>query len=80
MHYTTSDAKDLYHRHYVEASDLASEAIRDRFDQDGYNAYKSLQDVLLKAAGDLPYDPELKAVLDFYGDDFDLTAAFDHTF
>ena len=54
--------KDLYRRHYFEALDLALEAIRDRFDQVGYKTYKNLQDVLLKAARDLPYDPELKAV------------------
>jgi len=63
--------KDLYRRHYFEALDLALEAIRDRFDQNGYKTYKNLQDVLLKAARGLPYDQELKAVLDFYGDDFE---------
>ena len=62
--------KDLYHRYYFEALDLALEAIRDRFDQDGYHTYKNLQDVLLKAARGLAYDPELKAVLDFYRSDF----------
>ena len=63
--------KDLYRRYYFEALDLALEAIRERFDQDGYHTYKNLQDVLLKAARGLAYDPELKAVLDFYGSDFD---------
>ena len=63
--------KDLYRRHYFEALDLALEAIRDRFDQAGYHTYKNLQDVILKAACGLEYDQELKAVLEFYGSDFD---------
>ena len=63
--------KDLYRRHYFEALDLALEAIRDRFDKDVYHTYKNLQDVLLKVARGLAYGPELKAVLDFYGSDFD---------
>ena len=32
--------KDLYCRYYFEALDLVLEAIRDRFDQDGYHTYK----------------------------------------
>ena len=44
------------------------------------------KDVLLKVAHGLPYDPELKAVLDFYSDDFDQSQLeiqlqlFDHAF
>ena len=63
--------KDLYRRHYFEA--LALAGIKNRIDQNGYKTYKNLKDILLKVAHGLQYDPELKAVLDSYGNDFDLS-------
>ena len=44
--------------------------ISQRFNQPGFKTYKILQDLLLKAAGNGSYNDELKAVIEFYQDDF----------
>ena len=44
--------------------------IRDRFNQPGYNAYKNLESLLLKAAQCANYSTEYKFVTEFYGNDF----------
>ena len=66
--------EDLYRQKYFEALDLVIESIKNRFQQPGYAVYRNLEDVLVKAANGDPYKEELKAVHDFYGDDFDLSS------
>ena len=57
----------------LKTSDLALEAIRDRFDQDGYHSlHKRICKMFYyrnRARGSA-CDLELKAILDFYGSDF----------
>ena len=62
--------KDRYRVHYFEALDLATNCIKSRFDQMGYNTYKNLQELLLKAIRGEDFEAELNFVCDFYGDDF----------
>ena len=42
--------KDLYRISYFEALDLVKESIKTRFNQPGYQTYKNLQEMLIKAA------------------------------
>lgn len=65
-----STVEELYRPQYYEALDLIIQAIDDRFNQPGYKAYSSLQNVLLKAVNGGDVSEELKAVLDAYGTDF----------
>ena len=44
-----SDCKQYYRQQFCEALDLIVNSIKDRFDQPGYKAYKSSEDLLLKA-------------------------------
>ena len=63
--------KDHYRRYYFEAIDLVTNAIKNRFEQPGYQVYKNLQELLLKAARGHDCNKEFKAVVDVYGDDLD---------
>ena len=46
-------------------------SITGRFDQIGYKVYKNLQDLLINAIKNEPYEDELSFVKNFYGDDID---------
>ena len=61
--------KDHYRRYYFEAIDLVTNAIKNRFEQPGYQVYKNLQELLLKAAHGHDCNKEFKAVVDICGDD-----------
>ena len=47
------------------------QSIKDRFDQPGYKVYRSLEDLVLKAANKLDFSEELASVKDVYGTDLD---------
>ena len=46
------------------------ECLDDRFEQEGQQMYSNLQDLLMLAARNEDYDDKLKAILDFYKEDF----------
>ena len=46
-------------------------SITGRFDQIGYKVYKNLQNLLINAIKNEPYEDELSSVKNFYGDDID---------
>ena len=62
--------KDHFRVHYFEALDLATNCIKSRFDQMGYNTYKNMQELLLKAIRGEDFEAELNFVCNFYSDDF----------
>ena len=45
-----SGAQDYFKMHYYEALDLIMNLIQQRFNQPGYEIYRSLQDLFIKAA------------------------------
>ena len=63
--------EDMYRKHYFEALDLVINCIKDRFNQDDYRVYATLQEVLLNAAKKKSFDVELNKGLSFYKSDFD---------
>ena len=66
-----SSPKDYFKVHYYEALDLVVNFIQQRFDQPGYEVYRSLQDLLIKAAHSEEFTAEFDSVVQFYGSDFD---------
>ena len=69
--YHAQNIEDHYRSIYFEALDYAVSSIKDRFDQPGFQVYKNLEELLVKAANKQDYSTELKEVLTLYGDDFD---------
>ena len=57
--------KDHYWRHYFESIDLVTNAIKNRFEQPGYQVYKNLKELLLTAACGHDCNKEFKAVVDY---------------
>ena len=66
----SSDIEQHFRRFYFEVLDLIVSGIEQRFNQPGYAIYQNLEDLLLKAASGKDYSSDLKAVTEFYGDDF----------
>ena len=60
-----------YRKHYYEASDLAINNIKQRFNQKDYAKYTNSQELLLKAVKIVNFDGEFNSVVEFYKDDFD---------
>ena len=60
--------EDHYRHLYYEAIDLVIMSINNRFDQPGYNIYKNLQNLILKACSGRSYTNELDFVCSFYKD------------
>ena len=60
--------EDHYRHLYYEAIDLVIMSINNRFDQPGYNIYKKLQNLILKACSGRSYTNELDFVCSFYKD------------
>ena len=58
-----------YRQFYYEALDLIINCVRSRFDQPGYNTYKHLQELLLKAINHEDFQSELEFVSQFYRND-----------
>lgn len=67
----SSDCKQHFRQQYFEAIYLIVNSITGRFDQLGYEVYKNLQDLLINAIKNEPYEEELSFVTNFYGDDVD---------
>ena len=65
--------KDVYRPIYFECVDYVVSCIRDRFNQPGYIKLLKLENVLLKAAKNLPYQEDLDTVEEVYGSDFDVS-------
>ena len=65
-----STAKEFYSQQYFECFDFIINAIKDQFDQPGYNTLQQLENLLLKAASGEEYKDGLAFVIDHYGDDF----------
>ena len=59
---------------YFEALDLAINGILNRFDQPGYKIYMKLENILLKASKNEPYEEELKSVREMYESDIEMYA------
>ena len=70
-HFHTSP-EDHYRQIYYEALDLVISSITARFDQPGYQVYRNVKDLILKACSGCPYDPELEYVCTFYKDDVNM--------
>ena len=68
--YHPSTPKDLYRPMYFECVDHIVNCIHMRFDQPGYGVLMRLENLLLNAAKDQPYDEDLTFVLQHYGSDF----------
>ena len=66
-----SSPKEYFKVHYYEALDLVVNFIQQRFDQPGYEIYRSLQDLLIKAAHSEEFTAEFDSVIQFYGSDLD---------
>ena len=56
---------------FIESLDLIVQSIKDRFEQPEYKVYRSLEDLILKAANKLDFSEELATVKDVYGTDLD---------
>ena len=65
-----ADPKAYYCQHYFEAIDLVVNCITDRFQQPGYNVYRNLEQLLLKACQKEDITSEIDYVCSFYKDDF----------
>ena len=65
--------QDVYRPIYFECVDYVVSCIRDRFNQPGYIKLLKLENVLLKAAKNLPYQEDLDTVEECYGSDFDVS-------
>ena len=62
---------DDHYRHiYFKAIDQIVTCINDRFNEIGYQTYKHVQDLLLKAARSEDYQTQFDFVTRFYGSDF----------
>ena len=70
--YFPENVEDFYRPIFFEAVDLVIGGIRAHFDQPGYKLYSKLEEVLVKAAIKENFDEELKFVIEFYKEDFDL--------
>ena len=57
-----SSPKDYFKVHYYEALDLIVNLIQQQFDQPGYGIYRSLQDLLIKAAHSEDFSTEFDSV------------------
>ena len=64
-----SSVEDHYRRAHYEALDVVIQAIADRFDQPGYQVYRNLEELILKASTGCEYDTQLDFVCEFYKDD-----------
>ena len=65
-----SDPKEFYKTIYFESLDAAVQTITDRFDQEDFNIYAKMEQVLILAAMKGNYNEELQTVLEFYQNDF----------
>lgn len=62
---------DHFKQIYFEALDAIINAIKDRFNQPGYQTFSNVEQLLLKAIAKVNYEDELKQVSEVYAGDFD---------
>lgn len=65
--------KASFRASYFEALDLAINSIVQRFDQPGFEVYRNLQEIVIKAARRQNFEAEYSFVCSFYGDDINPT-------
>ena len=65
-----SSPKSYYKRIYFEALDLVINCVTNRFNQPGYIQYKKMEELLTLAANGKDFKEKLKAITDFYLNDF----------
>ena len=63
-------AKEFYNKIYLESLEVLVKFLEERFAQEGFETYKQLENLILKAARGQDYSQELEFVTDFYGTDF----------
>ena len=68
-HFFPATAEDHYRQIYFQALDDTTTCISHRFDQPGYQMYRNIQELLLKAARSEDYEAEVKHVTEFYASD-----------
>ncbi len=66
-----SDPKVMCRQKYFEAMDLIINAIKDRFNQPGFQMYRNLQDLLLLALSGKNWESYFALVTSLYKDDID---------
>ena len=64
-----ASAKDQHRMEYVLALDHLIDSITQRFQQKGYEMYRNLQDVIVKACNGESFVKQLSIICDFYGSD-----------
>ncbi|XP_066914540.1 zinc finger MYM-type protein 1-like [Clytia hemisphaerica] len=62
--------KDKYRKQFYDAYDYTIEGIKARFEQEDYQRYSKVQQLILKAVNGKEYQEELAFVTTFYKDDF----------
>ncbi|XP_074641139.1 zinc finger MYM-type protein 1-like [Tubulanus polymorphus] len=63
--------RDYFRSQYFDVLDRIIISIESRFDQEGFNQYKHLQDLIINACNGRDYEEQFSAVVSFYGSDFD---------
>ncbi|XP_070188918.1 zinc finger MYM-type protein 1-like [Littorina saxatilis] len=71
-HHFPSSVEDHYRMIYFEAIDVLASCLKDRFAQDDFEMYATLEQVLLKGAKGESFEIELAKCSDFYGADFNV--------
>ncbi len=69
--YFPESPKEYYKQLFFEAVDLIVNCIKDRFDQQGYKIYSSLESLLMKSCKGESINDDLDFITAFYGDDLD---------
>jgi len=68
-----STVQDVHQPNYFECIDYIVSSICDCFNQPGYIKLVKLENILLKASKNLPYQEDLGAVLECYQSDFNVS-------
>ena len=69
-----TDVQEYYKKPYLEALEHVTNGIKERFSQKGYETYKNLETLLLKAATGEDYEEEFQFITEFYGSDINASA------
>lgn len=67
--HSAKTAEDHYRQMYFEALDLLINCIQKRFNQNGYQTYMNLENLLLKVTSGESYEAELSFICNFYCSD-----------
>jgi len=67
---TIDSPKVYYRRMYYQCVDATVKTIQDRFHQEDYSMYSTLEQLLIKACTDEDYSAELQQDTELYGADF----------